>query len=42
MRSDAKARREKIIDAACDLLRTRPELAFDGAVEEAKRIVAMG
>ena len=25
MRSDAKARREKIIDAACDLLRTRPE-----------------
>lgn len=27
---------------ATDLLRTRPELAFDGAVEEAKRIVAMG
>ncbi|TCJ90684.1 HEAT repeat protein [Dermacoccus sp. SAI-028] len=27
---------------ATDLLRTRPELAFDGAVEEAKRIVALG
>lgn len=25
MRADAKVRREKIIDAACDLLRTRPE-----------------